>query len=89
MAIFQKAYKGYDGPLTDQRQRMLVIFRYALEDVFQSRLFAAFFALCFLPFVAMLCLLYTYYNLELLLAFDVDIDDLIPIDGGFSETASH
>ncbi len=43
MAIFQKAYQGYTGPLSPTLSRMLVIFRYALADVFRSRLFVAFF----------------------------------------------
>ncbi len=83
MAIFQKAYQGYAGELTAPLQRTLVIFRYALADVFQSRIFTAFFLLCFLPSLLLLCVIYTYYNLELLMQFEVPIEDFIAIDGTF------
>ncbi len=81
MAIFQRAYKGYDGDITPLWERSLVIFRYALADVFQSRLFAGFFAVCFLLPLALISALYAYHNLDLLLQFDVDINDLDAIDG--------
>ncbi len=82
MAIFQKAYKGYDGPVTPNFERTLVIFRYGLADVFRSRLFAGFFAICFLLPLALMCLLYVYHNIDLLLQFDVTEEDLNYIDGG-------
>ena len=83
MAIFQKAYQGYYGPVSPPFERTLVIFRYALADAFRSRLFVAFFAICFLPSVALMCAIYTYYNLDLLLQFDVVPEDLLAIDGSF------
>lgn len=83
MAIFQKAYQGYDGTLTSSHHRTLVIFRYALADIFQSRLFAAFFAISFLPSLALLCFVYIYYNIELLTTFEVPVDEMSPIDGAF------
>lgn len=83
MAIFQKAYKGYSGELTPPLHRTLVIFRYALADVFKSRLFIAFFAICFLPSLIMFCIIYLYYNFELLLSFQVPLDEMMTIDGTF------
>lgn len=81
MAIFQKAYQGYTGPLSTTRSRSLVIFRYALADVFQSRLFVAFFFISLLLPLLLMCALYVYHNLDLLLQFDVSLDDLTTIDG--------
>ena len=83
MTIFQKAYRGYDGAITAPLERMLVIFRYGLADVFRSRLFVAFFAICFLPSIGLMCLLYVFHNLDLLLQLNVDLDDLITINGEF------
>jgi len=83
MAIFQKAYQGYSGPLTKPLDRTFVIFRYALADVFQSRLFSAFFAVCFLLPVILMCVIYVFYNLDLLVQMEVDIEELTEIDGGF------
>ncbi len=83
MAIFQKAYQGYEGDLTPPWQRLAVVFRYALADVFQSRLFLAFYLFSFLPLLVLFCVLYTYYNVELLLQFEIATDDLFPINGEF------
>ncbi len=83
MTIFQKAYQGYDGAISAPLQRTLVIFRYGLADVFRSRLFVVFFALCFLPSVGMMCLLYLLHNLELLLQLDVDLNELVTINSEF------
>lgn len=83
MAIFQRAYQGYDGAISAPLERTLVIFRYALADAFRSRLFVAFFAICFLPAIGLMCLLYTFHNLELLLQFDVDLDELVAINSEF------
>ncbi len=81
MAIFQKAYQGYSGPLSPPFERTLVIFRYALADVFQSRLFVAFFFISLLLPVLLMCVIYVYHNLELLLQFEVSLDDLTEING--------
>ncbi|MBT71064.1 MAG: hypothetical protein CMQ15_03345 [Gammaproteobacteria bacterium] len=81
MAIFQKAYQGYSGPLSPPFERTLVIFRYALADVFQSRLFVAFFFISLLLPVLLMCAIYVYHNLELLLQFEVSLDDLTEING--------
>lgn len=83
MAIFQKAYRGYDGELTKPLDRTLVIFRYALADVFESRLFTAFFALCFLLPVLLMCGIYLFHNIDLLVQMEVNLDELTAIDGNF------
>lgn len=83
MAIFQKAYRGYSGSLTEPWERTLVIFRYALADVFQSRLFSAFFALCFLLPVLLMCGIYLFHNIDLLVQMEVNLDELTEIDGNF------
>jgi ABC-type transport system involved in multi-copper enzyme maturation permease subunit len=83
MAIFQKAYQGYSGPLTPPFSRTLVIFRYALADVFQNRFFVAFFFMSLLLPLLLICGLYVYYNLDLLLQFEVVLDDLVEIDANF------
>ncbi len=87
MAIFLKAYQGYEGPVSPAYERMLVIFRYALADVFESRLFIAFFFISLLLPVGLICFLYAYHNIELLLTFEVPLDDLPVIDGTFFAVA--
>ncbi len=51
MAVYERTWRRYLGELTPLRWRWLVVTRYALGDAFASRLFTAFYALCFLPSV--------------------------------------
>lgn len=83
MAIFQQVYRGYSGPLSKPFDRTLVIFRYALADVFKLRLFTAFFVLCFLLPVLLMCGIYLFHNIDLLVQMEVNIDELTDIDGNF------
>ena len=88
MAIFQKAYQGYDGQLRPPSMRWWVIFRYAVNDLFQSRmygsrLFTAFYVLCFVPTFALMGIIYARNNVEML--FDVEIpgEEIFSIDAEF------
>ena len=49
MAVYEHTYKQYAGPLTPEWSRFLIIPRHAFRDVFKSKLFTAFFAICFVP----------------------------------------
>ena len=49
MAVHKRAYRPYEGPLTAERARFLVLPRYGLLELFESRLLTAFFVLCFVP----------------------------------------
>ncbi|HEY6552876.1 MAG TPA: hypothetical protein VI669_05950, partial [Vicinamibacteria bacterium] len=51
MAVHKRAYRPYDGPLTRERWRFLVLPRYAFSELFQSRLLMAYMVLCFVPFL--------------------------------------
>ena len=83
MAIFLKAYRGYEGDLSSTFDRTLVIFRYALADVFQSRLFVGYFFVCLLLPVGLTCFLYVYHNIDLLMSFEVPLGELPTINGEF------
>ena len=49
MAVHKRAYRPYEGPLTSERGRFLVLPRYGLLELFESRLLTVFFVLCFVP----------------------------------------
>ena len=49
MAVHKRAYRPYEGPLTSERWRFLVLPRYGLLELFESRLLTAFCVLCFVP----------------------------------------
>ncbi len=83
MAIFQKAYRGYSGELSPLYFRAWVIFRYALADMFSSRIFIAFLVTSFVPTAIVLCVVYIRYNLDALMQLNVNVNDLVYIDAEF------
>lgn len=52
MAVHKRVYRPYDGPLTKQRWRFLVVARYGLLDLVESRVLMAFVVVCLAPFLA-------------------------------------
>jgi len=66
MAVYERAWKPYGGELTPVRSRFLVVTKYAIADAFASRLFTAFYAVCFLPSVVGLFFIYLSHNVTLL-----------------------
>lgn len=86
MAVYEHTYKQYAGPLTTEWSRFLVIPRHAYRSVFQSKLFTAFFVLCFVyPLVAAI-LIYLHHNAQALSILQVNVRELLPIDASFFET---
>jgi ABC-2 type transport system permease protein len=58
VAVYKRAYRPYEGPLTAERWRFLVLPRYAFREVFESRLFTAFLVLCLVPALAEAAVVY-------------------------------
>jgi len=83
MAVYEHAYKPYAGPLTPERSRFLIIPRHAYRDVFRSKLFTAFFALCFVCPLIMAILIYLHHNLTAMAIFQINLRDLAPINSFF------
>ena len=86
MAVYEHAYKPYAGPLTPEWSRFLIIPRHAYRDVFSSKLFTGFFALCFVCPLVMAIFIYLHHNLTAMAIFNIDQIDLqrlFPINGGF------
>ncbi|MDQ3686170.1 MAG: hypothetical protein M3430_11310 [Acidobacteriota bacterium] len=83
MAVFENAYKGYDGAVTPQWSRFLVLPRYSLRDVFKSKLFTALFCLCFIyPLVAAI-LIYLHHNANAIQLLQINVRELLPINASF------
>jgi ABC-2 type transport system permease protein len=83
MAVYEHTYKPYAGQLTPLWSRFLVIPRHAYRDVFASKLFAGFFALCFVWPLVSAILIYLHHNLAAMAIMQVDLRDLLPINGFF------
>lgn len=91
MAVYEHTYKQYLGKLTPEWSRFLVIPRHAFRDVFKTKLFTAFYVLCFLPLLAEAILIYLHHNvsaIEILKTMGIvnSIRELIPIDNSFFES---
>ena len=86
MAVYEHLYGTYEGESHSARQRFLVIPRYALREVFKSKLFVAIFILCFLyPLIATI-LVYLHHNANALALLQVNVRELLPIDRTFFRT---
>ena len=62
MAVYKRTYKAYDGALTPARSRFMVLSRYGLSTLFESRPFTAYTVLCFIPFLVGLGYIYFINN---------------------------
>src|SRR6266700_3961228 len=85
MAVFEQAYKPYEGPLTPEWSRFLIIPRHAYRHVFRSKLFTAFFALSFVWPLVCAILIYLHHNAGVLAMWRINVGDLLPIDALFFE----
>src|SRR6476659_9861686 len=83
MAVYEQTYKRYAGALTPEWSRFLIIPRHAYRAVFGSKLFTAFFVICFLPLLVEAILIYLHHNVSALAILKVNVRELIPIDASF------
>ncbi|HET6671175.1 MAG TPA: hypothetical protein VFH15_13180 [Pyrinomonadaceae bacterium] len=86
MAVYDHSYKNYAGLLTPEWSRFLIIPRHAFRDVFKSKLFTAFFAICFIPLLVEAILIYLHHNVNALAIMRINVRELIPIDASFFQT---
>ncbi|HEX5079274.1 MAG TPA: hypothetical protein VFV80_09010, partial [Geminicoccaceae bacterium] len=86
MAVVDRAWHGYQGRMTPERWRFLVLPRFAWGDIFRSRLLTAYYVLCGLVPVVFAVLIYLRYNLGALSVLGIqaqNIEQALPIDGRF------
>lgn len=83
MAVYEHTYKPFEGQLTPDWSRFLILPRHIYRSVFQSKLFTAFFVLCMgWPLVAAI-LIYLHHNTQALGIMGLRVNELIPIDASF------
>src|SRR5467141_3134371 len=83
MAVLERSYKRFQGTLSPEWSRFLIIPRHAFRHVFRSKLFTAFFALSFIWPLVCAILIYLHHNVEALGILKINIRALLPIDAGF------
>ena len=83
MAVYEHLYGAYEGESHSAWSRFLVIPRYALREVFKSKLLVTIFILCFIyPLVAAI-LVYLHHNANALALLQINVRELLPIDASF------
>lgn len=86
MAVYEHRYRPYEGEQHTAASRFLVIPRYALREVFRSKLFTTVFILCFIyPLIAAI-LVYLHHNTNALALLQINVRELLPIDNSFFQT---
>ena len=86
MAVYEQLYGAYEGPPQSGLSRFLVIPRYALREMFSSKLVSAIFLVCFVyPLIAAI-LVYLRHNVNAVALLQIDVLELIPIDATFFRT---
>lgn len=72
MAVYKRTYKAYTGPTTPHWSRFLVLSRFSFATLFDSRLFTAFTAICFLPFLLGFAFIYIAHSPTVQLIFGIN-----------------
>lgn len=86
MAVYEHLYRAYEGESQSAFSRFLVIPRYALREVFKSKLLVTFFIVCFIyPLVAAI-LVYLHHNANAIALLQINVRELLPIDASFFRT---
>jgi len=83
MAVLERSYKRYEGVLSPEWSRFLIIPRHALRQVFGSKLFTGFYVLSFVPALVFAILIYLRHNAEALAILNLNVLNVLPIDARF------
>jgi ABC-2 type transport system permease protein len=84
MAVYKQTYAPYQGPLRGERWRFTILTRFSFMKLFQSRLLAAFFSLCFIPPLVAGGILYANHSAEALTSLSAPIGlASVKINGAF------
>jgi ABC-2 type transport system permease protein len=90
MAVYEHTYRNYAGPLTPEWSRFLIIPRHALSDIFRWNVFSVFLVIflviSFIPLLVESILIYLHHNMSVLANWQLNVSELIPIDGSFFQT---
>ena len=83
MAVYDRAYRGYEGPVSPAWSRFLILPRHAYQRLFASKLFTGFFAMCFLWPIVCLVFVYLRHNLRVLEGMGISAAELFPVNARF------
>ena len=81
MAVYERSYKGYQGSMTPEWSRFLVLPWYTFRQVFASKMFLVYFIICLLVPLVMASWIYLSHNAQILeKAFGVPMEGFLPVN---------
>jgi len=80
VAVYDRRYRAYEGPITPLGARWRVLPRFAWAQIFRARLFVAFYTLCFAYPVILAVWIYLHFNLKALAVLELDAIQLAPVN---------
>lgn len=84
MAVYERNYKRYTGPMTPAATRFLILPRYAIQEVFKNRWMTFFFILCLSYPIFCLSIIYLANNASFLsMVPNFQLTDILTINGEF------
>ena len=83
MAVLERSYKRYEGVLSPEWSRFLIIPRHALRHIFRSKLFTGLYVLSFVAPLIFAILIYLKHNAEALAIMNLNVAAILPIDARF------
>jgi ABC-type transport system involved in multi-copper enzyme maturation permease subunit len=83
MAVYEHLYRAFEGESHTAWSRFLVIPRYAIREVFKSKLLTTVYVICFIyPLIAAI-LVYLHHNANAIALLQINVLELVPIDKTF------
>jgi len=83
MAVYRKTYRPYEGPLTPEWSRFLIIPRYAFEEMRRKRFLALFYLASFFYPLVCAIIIYVVHNLSVFSAVGLPQPKALAINAGF------
>jgi ABC-2 type transport system permease protein len=81
--VYKRSYKPYNGELTAQWTRFLILPRYSLAKLFDSKIFTGFIVACLIPFLVAATVIYLTHNPIARTLIGLGGNNLIAIDNRF------
>ena len=83
MAVYKRTYKGYEGRLTEQWSRFMILPRYSYARLFQSKFLLMFLAVCAIYPIGAAGFIYIAHNLSFLQALNVPAGNFLQVNEKF------
>src|SRR3984957_19085652 len=83
MAVYKRTYKGYDGGLTPQWSRFMILPRYSYARLFQSKFLLMFLAVCAIYPIGAAGFIYIAHNVSFLKAINPQAGTLLDVNEKF------